>query len=183
MVTGASTADAAVLLVNARTGVVEQTRRHAAVLGLLRVPHVVLAVNKMDTVCAGADAGHAVFERIVAEFTRFTGLSPSVTAIPMSALHGDNVVRRSERMPWYEGAPLLTHLEGLTTQGGAGSGAWLAVQTVIRHGEYRGFAGRVSAVDPYWRNRATGGMLLRSPGGAPVAACLADRTSPTASTA
>jgi bifunctional enzyme CysN/CysC len=114
MVTGASTADLALVLVDARKGVVEQTRRHAALSGLLGVPHVVLAVNKMDLV--GYDA--AVFDGIVADFAGLAaevGL-PDVTAIPMAALQGDNVVHRSPAMPWYDGPALLEHLEQVSVE-------------------------------------------------------------------
>ncbi len=109
MVTGASTADLSIVLVDARNGVSEQTKRHAYISSLLRIPHVVVAVNKMDLV----DYDEAVFERIVEELTDWTARLgiPDVTFIPISALHGDNVVERSERMDWYEGAPLLYHLE------------------------------------------------------------------------
>ena len=109
MVTGASTAEVAIVLVDARHGVVEQTRRHAAVAGLLRVGHVVLAVNKMDLVGWSEE----VFDRIVADFDCFAskiGLG-AVTPLPLSALHGDNVVAPSERLAWYAGPPLLEHLE------------------------------------------------------------------------
>ena len=109
MVTGASTAEVAIVLVDARHGVVEQTRRHAAVAALLRVGHVVLAVNKMDLVGWSEE----VFDRIVADFDCFAskiGLG-AVTPLPLSALHGDNVVEPSERLAWYAGPPLLEHLE------------------------------------------------------------------------
>ena len=111
MVTGASTAEVAIVLVDARHGVVEQTRRHAAVAGLLRVGHVVLAVNKMDLVGWSEE----VFDRIVADFDCFAskiGLG-AVTPLPLCALHGDNVVAPSERLAWYAGPPLLEHLETL----------------------------------------------------------------------
>ena len=109
MVTGASTADLAVVLVDARNGLTEQTRRHAFLATLLQVPHLVLAVNKMDLVHYDA----AVFERITAEFTAFAAKLHigDLTFIPVSALHGDNVVGRSVNMPWYEGPSLLHHLE------------------------------------------------------------------------
>src|SRR5947209_9783730 len=98
MVTGASTADLSVILVDARNGVSEQTRRHAYIASLLRIPHVVVCVNKMDLV----DWDEAVFERIVDELTDWSARLgiPDVTFIPISALHGDNVVDRSERMDW-----------------------------------------------------------------------------------
>ena len=100
-VTGASTADLVVILTDARTGVVEQTRRHAAVAALLGVPHLLLAVNKIDLV----DFDQQVFDEIAAEFSAYAkelGIH-EVTAIPISALHGDNVVTRSERIDWYTG--------------------------------------------------------------------------------
>ena len=108
MVTGASTADLALVLVDARKGVIEQTRRHASLSALLRVPHLVLAVNKMDLV----DFDQSTYDRIVEDFRAFAaGLDlPDLTAIPMAALQGDNVVHRSSRMPWYDGPALLEHL-------------------------------------------------------------------------
>ena len=111
MVTGASTADVAVLLLDARKGITEQSRRHAFLATLLGVPHLVLCVNKMDLVDWSEDA----FESIREEFTEFaTRLRVrDMTFIPVSALHGDNVVNHSERMPWYDGLPLLRHLERL----------------------------------------------------------------------
>jgi bifunctional enzyme CysN/CysC len=111
MVTGASTADLAIVLVDARRGIVEQSRRHAFLVTLLRVPHLVLAVNKMDLV--GYDQGR--FDEIHAEFTSFaTKLDiTDLSIIPISALHGDNIVTRSERMPWYDGPSLLHHLENV----------------------------------------------------------------------
>src|SRR5581483_6421021 len=111
MVTGASTADLAIVLVDARKGLLEQSRRHAFLATLLRVPHLVLAVNKMDLV----DYDQGTFERIKEEFTSFaTKLSVGdLTFIPISALHGDNVVERSANMPWYDGPSLLHHLENV----------------------------------------------------------------------
>ena len=111
MVTGASTADLAIILVDARNGLVEQSRRHAFLTTLLRVPHLVLCVNKMDLV----DFSEDVFEEIRAEFTAFaTKLNiPDLTFIPVSALNGDNVVTRSDKMPWYDGPSLLHHLENV----------------------------------------------------------------------
>ncbi|MFF5138913.1 sulfate adenylyltransferase subunit 1 [Streptomyces sp. NPDC013157] len=142
MVTGASTAELAIILVDARNGVVEQTRRHAAVAALLRVPHVVLAVNKMDLV--GYE--RAEFERIVADFTAQTaelGL-PEVTAIPVSALAGDNVVDRSAHMDWYDGPALLEFLENVPVAADATDApARFPVQYVIRHGDVRHYAGQL----------------------------------------
>jgi sulfate adenylyltransferase subunit 1 len=141
MVTGASTAEMAIVLVDARHGVVEQTRRHAAVAALLRVGHVVLAVNKMDLV----DWSEEVFDRIVADFDCFAskvGLG-AVTPLPMSALHGDNVVASSERLSWYAGPPLLEHLETVELPVGEPGELRFPVQWVLR-GEERSYAGRVA---------------------------------------
>ena len=142
MVTGASTAEVAIVLVDARQGVVEQTRRHAAVAGLLRVGHVVLAVNKMDLVGWSEE----VFDRIVADFDCFAskiGLG-AVTPLPLSALHGDNVVEPSERLAWYAGPPLLEHLETLELPSEAPADFRLPVQWVLR-GEERAYAGRIGS--------------------------------------
>lgn len=149
MVTGASTAELAVVLVDARNGIVEQTRRHAAVAALLRVPHVVLAVNKMDLV----DYAEPVFAAIAAEFTTYAASLgvEDVLAIPISALAGDNVVEPSAHMDWYGGPTLLEHLE--TVPVGTDPGAEPArfpVQYVIRpqtetHPDYRGYAGQLAS--------------------------------------
>ncbi|GAB2921788.1 sulfate adenylyltransferase subunit 1 [Streptomyces mayteni] len=149
MVTGASTAELAIILVDARHGVVEQTRRHAAVAALLRVPHVVLAVNKMDLV------GYAepVFATIAAEFTDYADSLgvPEVTAIPISALAGDNVVTPSATMDWYGGPTVLEHLETVpVTHDPAEDPARFPVQYVIRpqtaeHPDYRGYAGQIAS--------------------------------------
>ncbi|NGO68823.1 sulfate adenylyltransferase subunit 1 [Streptomyces boncukensis] len=149
MVTGASTAELAVVLVDARNGVVEQTRRHAAVAALLRVPHVVLAVNKMDLV--GYE--EAVFAGIEREFTAYaTSLGvPEITAIPISALAGDNVVAPSARMAWYAGPTVLEHLERVpVAHDPTGDAARFPVQYVIRpqtaeHPDYRGYAGQIAS--------------------------------------
>ncbi|MGV9456795.1 GTP-binding protein, partial [Streptomyces sp. NPDC003635] len=142
MVTGASTAELTVILIDARNGVVEQTRRHAAVAGLLRVPHVVLAVNKMDLV--GYD--ERVFERIVEDFAGHAaewGL-PGFTPIPVSALAGDNVVDRSARMDWYRGPALLEFLEEVPVGAEAADAPpRFPVQYVIRDGEDRHYAGQL----------------------------------------
>jgi sulfate adenylyltransferase subunit 1 len=142
MVTGASTAQVAIVLVDARHGVVEQTRRHAAVAALLRVGHVVLAVNKMDLVGWSEE----VFDRIVADFDCFAakvGLG-AVTPLPLSALHGDNVVSSSERLGWYAGPPLLSHLETVDVPLDRSADFRLPVQWVLR-GESRAYAGRVAS--------------------------------------
>jgi bifunctional enzyme CysN/CysC len=109
MVTGASTADLAIVLVDARKGVISQSKRHAFISSMLGIPHVVVCVNKMDLV----DFDERIFEGIVEEFDAFAARleMPDVTFIPISALLGDNVVERSEAMPWYQGPPLLYHLE------------------------------------------------------------------------
>ncbi|MGW2055320.1 sulfate adenylyltransferase subunit 1 [Streptomyces sp. NPDC001840] len=149
MVTGASTAELAVVLVDARNGVVEQTRRHAAVAALLRVPHVVLAVNKMDL----AEYAEPVFAAIAEEFTAYAsdlGI-PEITAIPISALAGDNVVEPSAHMDWYGGPTVLEHLETVPVgQDQASRPARFPVQYVIRPGtaaypDYRGYAGQIAS--------------------------------------
>ena len=148
MVTGASTANLALILVDARAGIVEQTRRHAFIASLLRIPHLVLCVNKMDLV----DYDEAVFESIREEFTSFAAKLDvtDLDFIPISALKGDNVVTRSERMPWYEGPSLLYHLEHVHIASDRNLiDARFPVQLVIRpHSEefhdYRGYAGTVA---------------------------------------
>jgi bifunctional enzyme CysN/CysC len=151
MVTGASTADLAIVLVDARNGLTEQSRRHAFLTTLLRVPHLVLAVNKMDLV----DYDAAVFERITEEFTAFaTKLEiGDLTFIPISALHGDNVVQRSASMPWYDGPSLLHHLEHVHIASDRNLiDVRFPVQFVIRPHQatdpalhdYRGYAGQVA---------------------------------------
>jgi sulfate adenylyltransferase subunit 1 len=131
MVTGASTAELTVILVDARNGVVEQTRRHAAIAALLRVPHVVLAVNKMDLVAYE----EKVFAAIAEEFTAYASELgvPEITAIPISALAGDNVVEPSAHMDWYGGPTVLEHLETVPVSHDlAHCHARLPVQYVIR---------------------------------------------------
>ncbi|MEV3908414.1 sulfate adenylyltransferase subunit 1 [Streptomyces canus] len=144
MVTGASTADLALVLVDARNGVVEQTRRHAAVAALLRVPHVTLAVNKMDLV----GYKEQVFAAIAEEFTAYAGELgvPEITTIPISALAGDNVVEPSPHMNWYGGPTILEHLEAVSADEDLGAApARLPVQYVIRHEGVRRYAGRIAA--------------------------------------
>ncbi|WP_394850460.1 GTP-binding protein [Pendulispora brunnea] len=143
MATGASTADAALILVDARLGVLPQTRRHAQIAALLGISHVVACVNKMDLV----DFDRAVFDSIVRDLRAIgekLGLR-SLHAIPVSALAGDNVVSKSERTPWWAGTTLLEHLETLPVENGARAGAFrLPVQLVLRPGiGYRGFAGQI----------------------------------------
>jgi bifunctional enzyme CysN/CysC len=148
MVTGASTADLAIVLVDARKGLVEQSRRHAFLVSLLQVPHLVLAINKMDLV----GYSQQVFEEIRRDFTEFAAKLriADLTVIPVSALHGDNVVDRSASMPWYEGASLLNHLENvyIASDRNLVDGRF-PVQHVIRphshaHHDYRGYAGRIA---------------------------------------
>lgn len=148
MVTGASTADLGLVLVDARQGLTEQSRRHAVLLSLLRVPHLVLAVNKMDLV----DFSEEVFTRIDEEFTAFASKLniPDLTVIPISALQGDNVVTRSENTPWYEGPSLLHHLEHVHIASDRDlRDVRFPVQYVIRpksdeFHDYRGYAGQVA---------------------------------------
>ncbi|MDL9944240.1 GTP-binding protein [Gordonia sp. ABSL11-1] len=150
-VSGASTASLVILLVDARNGVVAQTRRHAAVMALLGVPQLVLAVNKIDLVSDQA----SVFADISAEFaelTRSLGWSPEqVTAIPVSALHGDNVATRSETTPFYDGPTLIEHLETVpNVTDREHVGLRFPVQYVIRprtpeFPDYRGYAGQIAA--------------------------------------
>jgi bifunctional enzyme CysN/CysC len=149
MVTGASTADLALILVDARKGLVEQSRRHAFLCSLLRVPHVVLCVNKMDLV----DWSQEVYERIADEFTSFAAKleAPDLTVIPISALHGDNIVTRSDKTPWYEGPSLLHHLEHVHIASDRNLvDVRFPVQYVIRPQsttvtDYRGYAGQVAS--------------------------------------
>ncbi|WP_280454834.1 adenylyl-sulfate kinase [Nocardia brasiliensis] len=145
MVTGASTADLALILVDARKGVVEQTRRHAFLAGLLGIPHLVLCVNKMDLV----DWSQARFEEIRTEFAQFASkLDVSdLTFVPMSALHGENIVHRGASMPWYEGTPLLHHLEEVHIASDRNLiDARFPVQYVTRRHaqDFRGYAGTVA---------------------------------------
>ncbi len=149
MVTGASTANLALILVDARNGVVEQTRRHTFIADLLGIKHVAVCINKMDLVGYKEEAYH----QIVAEYRDFVSRLENVTELtflPISALKGDNVVERSENMPWYEGPPLLYHLENVYVGSDANHvDARFPVQWVIRphsdeHHDFRGFAGRVA---------------------------------------
>jgi bifunctional enzyme CysN/CysC len=148
MVTGASTADVALVLVDARNGIVEQSRRHAFLATLLHIPHIIVCINKMDLV----DYDEKVFDAIRDEFREFaTRLEiPDLTFIPMSALNGDNVVDSSDKMPWYRGLPLLTHLEEQEIASDRNLvDARFPVQYVIRplndnHHDYRGYAGQVA---------------------------------------
>ena len=149
MVTGASTANLAIILVDARKGIVEQTCRHAFIANLLRIQHVIVAINKMDLV----DYDESVYESIVENFKSFSsrlGNFIDVTFIPISALKGDNVVERSTNMGWYSGSTLLYHLESVYIGSDRNHvQARFPVQWVIRphsdeHHDFRGYAGRVA---------------------------------------
>ena len=149
MVTGASTADMALVLIDARKGVLEQSRRHAVIASLLQVRHLVLCVNKMDLV----DFDEGRFDEICAEFTEFAAKLDidDLAFIPVSALHGDNVVSHSPSTPWYEGPTLLHHLEHVYIGSDRNLiDARFPVQYVIRpmshdHHDYRGYAGQVAS--------------------------------------
>lgn len=145
MITGGSTANAAIILVDARTGVITQTRRHTYLISLLGIKHLVLAVNKMDLV----DFDKAVFDKIVRDFEEFvTPLGiPDVTCIPLSALDGDNVVKKSERTPWYTGKCLLDYLETVPIDLDRNYDDFrYPVQYVLRPNlDFRGFCGKVAS--------------------------------------
>lgn len=149
MVTGASTANAAVILIDARNGVIEQTKRHSFIASLLNIPHLVVCVNKMDLVDYSEDR----FNEIISQFEEFSSklLMKDVRFIPISALIGDNVVNRSEKMNWYGGGTLLNILETLHISSDINKiDARFPVQTVLRpqsesHRDYRGYAGRVAS--------------------------------------
>lgn len=149
MVTGASTANLAIILVDARKGVIEQTKRHSFIANLLRIQHVVLAVNKMDLV----DYDEETYNRIVADYKSFASRLDNlvdIEAIPLSALNGDNIVDKSQNMPWFQGPSLLYHLENVYVGGDENHvQARFPVQWVIRpqstdFHDFRGFAGRVA---------------------------------------
>jgi sulfate adenylyltransferase subunit 1 len=149
MVTGASTASMAIILIDARKGVIEQTKRHSFIANLLRIQHVILAINKMDLV----DWSEETYERIVSDYLAFASRLDDlveITPIPISALEGDNVVDKSENMPWYQGPTMLYHMENVYVGGDENHvDARFPVQWVIRpHSEkwhdYRGYAGRVA---------------------------------------
>jgi sulfate adenylyltransferase large subunit len=153
MVTGASTADVAVILVDARQGVIEQTRRHSYIVSMLDVPHVVYTVNKMDLV----EYSEERFDEIVRELSEL-GAQLGVhdaTMVPISALKGDNVVDRTDTMPWYDGPTLLEHLESIELAADRNEeDRRFPVQWVVRpmtdeHHDYRGYAGSVAGGD--WR--------------------------------
>jgi sulfate adenylyltransferase subunit 1 len=193
-VTGASTAELAVVLVDARNGLMEQTRRHLAVAAFLRVPHVVLAVNKMDLV----DFDEPTFRRIESDFAmvaRSLG-APDAVSVPVSALHGDNVAAPSPHTPWYRGPTLLEHLETVPTgRETVAEPMRFPVQLVLRprtasHPDYRGLAGRIAsgvlevgddviALPSGWRSTVTGidtpdGPVLRAIAGQSITVLLRD---------
>ena len=149
MVTGASTANVATILIDARHGVIEQTKRHAFIASLLQIPHIIVCVNKMDLV----DYSEEVYNNIVRQFENISSkmLVTDVRFIPMSALNGDNVVNKSKNMPWYQGAPMLHTLETMHISSDINKvDARFPVQTVLRpqsegHIDYRGYAGRVAS--------------------------------------
>ena len=149
MVTGASTANAALILVDARHGVIEQTKRHAFIASLLQIPHLIVCVNKMDLV----DHQESYYQNVVQQFEEVASklLIKDIRFIPISALNGDNVVNRSENMSWYQGAPLLHVLEHLHISSDYNKvDARFPVQTVLRPQregfiDYRGYAGRVAS--------------------------------------
>mgnify|MGYP003109007948 FL=1 len=149
MVTGASTANAALILIDARHGVIEQTKRHAFIASLLQIPHIVVCVNKMDLV----DFSEEVYNNIITQFEEFSSklYVKDIRFLPISALLGDNVVNRSENMDWYQGAPLLYTLENIHISSDINKiDARFPVQTVLRPQsegfiDYRGYAGRVAS--------------------------------------
>ena len=149
MVTGASTANAAIILVDARHGVIEQTKRHSFIASLLQIPHIIVCVNKMDLV----DYAEEAYNTVINQFEEFSSklLVRDIRFIPISALNGDNVVNRSTNMDWYQGAPLLHTLETMHISSDINKvDARFPVQTVIRpqsetHRDYRGYAGRVAS--------------------------------------
>ena len=145
MATGASTADAVIILVDARLGVLPQTRRHAFIAGLLGIPHVAVAINKIDLV----DDSGAVFARLTAEIAAFTSSLgfQSVTAFPVSAVRGDNIVQPSTHTPWHDGSTILSWLDALPLRAGVEEAPLrFPVQTVLRPSlDYRGYAGTVAS--------------------------------------
>ena len=149
MVTGASTANVAIILIDARHGVIEQTKRHAFIASLLQIPHVIVCINKMDLV----DYSEEIYNKINIQFEEFSSklYAKDIRFIPISALDGDNVVNRSKHMDWYQGAPLLNTLENLHISSDVNkTDARFPVQTVLRPQrdgfiDYRGYAGRVAS--------------------------------------
>jgi len=150
MATGASTADAAIVLIDARKGVLVQSRRHAFIASLLKVRHVLVAVNKMDLVAFDEATFRAIesdFRGVLDEIASITGNALEAEFVPISALGGDNVVHRSAAMPWYKGLSVLEHLESLPASAGAKSASFrFPVQRVLRPDHsFRGFAGQIAS--------------------------------------
>lgn len=149
MITGASTANAAIILVDARHGVIEQTKRHSFIASLLNIPHVIVCINKMDLV----DYSEEAYNKVINQYEEFSSklLVKDIRFIPISALKGDNVVNRSANMDWYQGAPLLHTLETMHISSDINKvDARFPVQTVLRPQregfiDYRGYAGRISS--------------------------------------
>lgn len=149
MVTGASTANLAIILIDVRNGVIEQTKRHSFIASLLQIPHVIVCVNKMDL----ADYSEEAFNKVVKEYEDFSSKMTikDVRYVPISALHGDNVVDKSGKMPWYEGRTLLNTLENIHISSDHNFiDMRFPVQTVIRphsdqHHDFRGYAGRIAS--------------------------------------
>jgi sulfate adenylyltransferase subunit 1 len=149
MITGASTANASIILIDARHGVIEQTKRHSYIASLLQIPHLIVCVNKMDLV----DYSEEVYTKILKDYEKVSSklAIKDIQFIPISALNGDNVVNRSENMPWFQGAPLLHTLETLYIGSDTNKiDARFPVQTVIRPQregfiDYRGYAGRIAS--------------------------------------
>lgn len=149
MVTGASTANAAVILIDARKGVTEQTKRHSFIASLLQISHIIVCVNKMDLV----EWDEKIYNSIIADYEKMSSkmLVKDVQYIPVSALKGDNVVHRSERMPWYYGGPLLHTLESMHISSDINKvDARFPVQLITRiqegkYADFRGFAGKLSS--------------------------------------
>jgi sulfate adenylyltransferase subunit 1 len=147
MVTGASTANLALILVDARKGVIEQTFRHSYIASLLQIPHIIVCVNKMDLV----DYSEEIYQKTIEEYEAFASKLEvkDIRFIPISALHGDNVVNRSEKMPWYNGSTLMHNLETIHIGSDENlTDSRFPVQTVIRphtdkHHDFRGYAGRI----------------------------------------
>lgn len=153
MVTGASTSQVAIILIDARKGVIEQTARHFYINNLLRVKDIVFAVNKMDLVDYSEEKYNALYEEIQALVAKTTYKEQNITCIPVSALQGDNVVAKSSNMPWYSGKTLIEHLEKVQPQDVYEEAqARFPVQTVIRpktsdYHDFRGYAGKLYGGD------------------------------------
>ena len=167
MVTGASSAHLALLLVDVRHGLTEQTRRHAFIASLLRIKHLIVCVNKMDLV----DFSQAAFDRVREQFMEYAERleAPDIQFVPIAALHGDNIVEKSARMPWYAGTPLLYTLETVYVLNDANHvDARFPVQTVIRPPAapgpaFTGYAGQVAS-----GSFRPGDEVVRLPGGLPA---------------